>query len=301
MWQAIYPNQYVTAQVNNYGTYTESGGTREDQNTNLTPFTSNTAGTTFWTSTTSRQLKSWGYTYPEIQDWNQTPAQLQANVRQSVNRLYSPGTTNSRRRNGRTSRRDIDSELSGALSMLEPTTTQWYASVSVDNFCVGGPFKLFMFIGPPPSDPTAWGTAMNLVGVQGFFAPVADVGTLPPQIVHSRINLMKSFTLPAYGLLNTVAKVATPFLTKSLQWGVQKADGTVVPNSEIPSLKIDVQETEVTPPKDATSFPTYGNFIKHPEIMSGTCVLHIIPLFISRTLKSTYFFPIETYANPNYR
>lgn len=296
MWQAIYPDQYVTPQVNNYGTFTEGGGTLEDQNTNLTPFTSTTNGSAFWTAANSRDLKSFGYTYPEIQDWNQTPAQLQASVRTAVNNLYNPGgTTTSRRKassrpgprpgprpsfrsgfrpDSRTGLR-TGSRVGGRgtpqfiRSESELTTTQWFATIAVDKYAVGGPFKIFLFIGPPPSDATAWSTAINLVGVQGYFTPVAPVGSKEPFLTHSELNLKKSFNLPSTGVQDTAADTAIPFLSKYLQWGVQNVHGTVVPNSDIPSLNIQVQQQQVDEATDDASFPTFGTSTTHPEITRG--------------------------------
>jgi hypothetical protein len=49
----------------------------------------------------------------------------------------------------------------------------------------------------------------------------------------------------------------------------QKIDGTIVDLSSCPSLKIRVQDEEVTPPEDEHSFPIYGNPTAHPEITEG--------------------------------
>lgn len=328
MWQAIYPDQYVTPHVNNYGTFTEGGGTTEDMNTNLTPFTSNTAGS-FWTAASSRQLSTWGYTYPEIQDWNQTPDQLAASVKASVNSLYNPqGTTATTAVRPATTtaatKTSTNSNFFSVLSTLFPrrgartttaaatTTTPttktstnpnhfsvwsrvfaradpssiatrdtansftgsaWFAHISVDKVAVGGPFKLFMFIGSPPSDPTIWATAWNLVAVQGYFSPVVTPDKIKSQTIYSDINLEKAFGIKPTrwkGVIeSTAATIAIPFLSKWLQWGVQKIDGTVVPNSQIPSLTVHVQEEPVAYQMGLNSFPKYGSPTIHPEITKG--------------------------------
>ena len=61
--------------------------------TALTPFHSDHTGT-LYNSQTARYTSTFGYTYPEIIDWNVTAAQLSSNVRRNLNALLNPtGTT----------------------------------------------------------------------------------------------------------------------------------------------------------------------------------------------------------------
>lgn len=55
----------------------------------LTPFHSDDVGT-LYTSATARSTRTFGYTYPEVVDWNVTATQLSSNVRANVNNLYNP-------------------------------------------------------------------------------------------------------------------------------------------------------------------------------------------------------------------
>jgi tyrosinase len=89
IWQAIYPHSFTSSEVDQYGTYTNKPGVAENINTPLTPFHSDTKGT-FYTSVTARSTRSFGYTYPEVVDWGVTAAQLTANVRKAINKLYNP-------------------------------------------------------------------------------------------------------------------------------------------------------------------------------------------------------------------
>ena len=85
------PDSFIPAEglEDDYGTFTIAPGTTEYSSDGLTPFTSSTTGS-MYTSDTARDLKNWGYTYPEICDWNQTKAQLSATVTAKVNALYNP-------------------------------------------------------------------------------------------------------------------------------------------------------------------------------------------------------------------
>src|SRR5450756_1550021 len=75
LWQAVFPNQYLTPMSEGPGTFALAPGTLDTQYTPLEPFSSNGRGQ-FYTSASSWKTSTFGYTYPEIQDWNQTPAQL---------------------------------------------------------------------------------------------------------------------------------------------------------------------------------------------------------------------------------
>ncbi|KAI9835969.1 MAG: hypothetical protein M1837_003559 [Sclerophora amabilis] len=96
IWQALYPRSYVQPEESQFGTFTTSPGETEDVNTALTPFHTDAQGN-FWTSATSRSPKSFGYTYPELVDWDTTPQRFQANVRAAVNNLYGASVPSSPR------------------------------------------------------------------------------------------------------------------------------------------------------------------------------------------------------------
>lgn len=81
IWQAIYPNSWIEPEVTDVETATIKSGDLLTGETPLKPFHKNAAGD-FWTSTTSRNVAAFGYTYPEIQGG--TPA----STRQAVNTLY---------------------------------------------------------------------------------------------------------------------------------------------------------------------------------------------------------------------
>lgn len=53
----------------------------------LYPFHANE--NTYYTANTARYTRTFGYTYPEIEDWGVSKADLQRNVRRRVNELYN--------------------------------------------------------------------------------------------------------------------------------------------------------------------------------------------------------------------
>jgi len=94
IYQAMYPatqnpNYFLTPYIEYYGSYgiapsqPYGPGPNDTLSTPLSPFSTNSQGTQ-WTSASSQYLETFGYTYPEIQDWNQTPAQLSSSVTAQV-------------------------------------------------------------------------------------------------------------------------------------------------------------------------------------------------------------------------
>ncbi|KAA6415653.1 MAG: hypothetical protein FRX48_00369 [Lasallia pustulata] len=139
MWQAIYPGSYTTPQSDAYGTFTNSPGGIEDIKTLLTPFHSDNSGT-LYTSATARSISSFGYTYPEIQDWNVTTTQLSANVRSAINALYSPSSTPSKQ--PRTN--------DPASSSPTPPDHQWFVNILVTRNALPTGYFIHFFLSPPP-------------------------------------------------------------------------------------------------------------------------------------------------------
>jgi tyrosinase len=253
LWQATYPDAYISSQgvQDPYGTYTIAPGSTDYSSTILTPFTSTAAGD-FWNSDTTRSLSAWGYTYPEINDWNQTKADLAASVTKQVNALYgSQSGANSKKH-----ARDI-----------YPTKTQeWFVDIAVSKFELGSSFSVLIFLGDAPTDSSTWTTATNLAG--SLF-----ISTPPYQrkgaklTTHGEIALKQA--LETAHLSDTSEAGVIDYLTKNLQWRVQKTDGTVVDTSTCLSLKINAKVEDVTYPTSEYGFPSYGNPVEHPEVTEG--------------------------------
>ncbi|OAX83288.1 hypothetical protein ACJ72_02361 [Emergomyces africanus] len=98
LWQALHPESYVEPLVNSGGDFMKKPGTMEDDETPFAPFRD--PDNEFYNAGTARTLSTFGYTYPEIQDWNGvTPEQLARSVRMAVNQLYNrPGDNNKNRK-----------------------------------------------------------------------------------------------------------------------------------------------------------------------------------------------------------
>ncbi|KAK0628971.1 hypothetical protein B0T17DRAFT_488166 [Bombardia bombarda] len=89
MWQAIYyQNSMFTTTSTSSGEFGTPKGTVITADSPLKPFFRDKKGN-FQTSNSVTSIKTFGYTYPEINDWSMTAEGLAVNVRAKVNKLYS--------------------------------------------------------------------------------------------------------------------------------------------------------------------------------------------------------------------
>lgn len=91
------PDSWISPGTEPAGTFTLAYGTPENSNTPLEPFATS-GGSSYYTSDTSRLPNMFGYTYPEIPNWNIPAAQLAAQVTTQIHTLYNP--TNQFRKRG---------------------------------------------------------------------------------------------------------------------------------------------------------------------------------------------------------
>lgn len=92
----------------------------------LTPFHSDDAGT-LYTSETARYTRTFGYTYPEIIDWNVNSSQLSSNVRTKLNALYNP--------TGEATKRSSPMKRAKAAAQYPNAANhQWFVNIRVDKY-----------------------------------------------------------------------------------------------------------------------------------------------------------------------
>jgi tyrosinase len=218
LWQATHPQTFIPAGGLNdaYGTFTIAPSTIEDSATILTPFSTNAVGD-WYTSDTSRYMKTFGYTYPEIQDWNQDATQLAQTVTAKVNALYAPKGRTHRKRHPR--------------DMAATKEHEWFANMGIDkrNLKELGTVSVMVFLGNPPADPSAYKGASNLAGSLTAFVP-PNFSAAHESWTYGEVSLqdvLKKAALPDY----SEATVVT-YLTQHLQWKVQTVCILAVPKKE---------------------------------------------------------------------
>ncbi|DAA75792.1 TPA_exp: Tyrosinase [Trichophyton benhamiae CBS 112371] len=271
LWQAIYPDSYVAQVPNGGGAYMTERGTMEDGNTPLYPFHADDS--TYYTANTARYTKTFGYTYPEIEDWGVSKADLQKNVRRRVNELYNnPSKQAAKRSTVHRRAQRYDSYIQGSNKSQSPSTTesrfeavlddafdmveaigdsisqsldrfdewgvnnmkkQWVIKIRVNKSAVGKPFSIHFFMGNPPKDSNTWRYAPNLIGSYGTF--VHGMGMPNPSMVCGEVPLSPALAalLSTSTILGLDDTVVVPVLTKFLTWRIQDQDGKVIPTEDV--------------------------------------------------------------------
>jgi tyrosinase len=204
IWEVIFPNQYLTSAREGVGTFAIPSGNLDTQSTPLEPFSSNSRGQ-FYTSASSWKTSIFGYTYPEIQDWNQTPAQLKANVTAIINRMYNPRGTFPKR-------------------AATPTaqTKAWSIALNVSRYDLQGEsFTVRVFLGDIPENPEDWPLSGGCAGSFSVFPPPHQGnGPYPTLIAYYEVDLTKG--LSDNGVDPTDVAAVEKWLEGHLNWGVQK-------------------------------------------------------------------------------
>lgn len=194
----------MTQMVEGTGTFSIPQGNLDTQYTSLEPFTSNSRGQ-FYTSTSSWKTSTFGYTYPEISDWNQTSAQLKANVAVTINMMYNGGLPPTKR-----------------AASPSAQTKAWSVALNVSRYDLQGDrFVIRVFLGQVPQNPEDWPTSKSLAGSFSVFPPPHQGdGPYPTIIAYSEVALTKGLTENGVDLTNVEA--VDKWLESNLHWGVQK-------------------------------------------------------------------------------
>lgn len=132
MWQASHPNSqmFTGSYRTNSAMYGTARGTSYTTSYPLKPFYQSSS--TMWTSASSRSTRSFGYTYPEVQDWTMSATDLQRSVIASVNTLYGTSATRAKR---------------SLEARADDTVMQYMAEISVDRADLELPCTIKMYLG----------------------------------------------------------------------------------------------------------------------------------------------------------
>ncbi|CZR60853.1 related to monophenol monooxygenase precursor (tyrosinase precursor) [Phialocephala subalpina] len=242
IWQALNPNSFVVPTTEPFGTFALAQGTQEDETTPLEPFASS-GDAPYYTSDTSRLPSVFGYTYPEMLDWNIPTAQLTANVAATIHTLYNPNN-------------QLTKRAAGSTALVRK---EWFAGVKVNKFDLQGTrFSIQLFLGHVPQNPEEWLNSGNNIGSFTIFPPPnPSGGPIPEVLAYSEYSLVEALTEKGPNMEDVGA--VTEYLKEDLHWRVQKFDGTIVPTNQVPSLVITVQSETVTMGKDNTELPSYSD------------------------------------------
>ncbi|KAF6812602.1 hypothetical protein CMUS01_13023 [Colletotrichum musicola] len=245
MWQAIHYNDKTQTQtIPSPALFATAANTPITADSPLKPFFRDAAGN-FHTGRTASDIKTFGYSYPEIIDWNQSQDDLARQVTVSVNQLYGPGGTNAklkargnRRRSGYAAHKEYT-----ALVDLERSELPLPCSVSV---YVNGEFAGKISVMSMPASGEMHSTvplnkALEKLGTN-MDVPESQAGNGSPAT-------------------NGTAPAVSPedeeiILQKQLSVEIKSIDGTIFPVSSAPSLKVKVELKHVEEAGSLDSLPT---------------------------------------------
>lgn len=231
-----------------------------------------------------RSIKSFGYSYRELPDWQMGPSELAANVRSEVNALYnpSPNSTIHRKAEATRPRSSSIADSFGHVSLdmarkmhVNNLNRQWSISILVDRFPVNTSFCIDFFIGDAPSDVSDWPTAKNLIGTYSQFisanVSMHHTNGFPPGQVHGEISM--THTLAAgvsRGVIRDLSsRSVVPLLRKALNWKARTPAGEEVPMTSLSGLTVSVSTRSVVPRTARDRFPTYGPVQWLPSATAG--------------------------------
>ncbi|KAF2709225.1 Di-copper centre-containing protein [Pleomassaria siparia CBS 279.74] len=269
IYQTRYPNTYVEDSQQVKATYSMVKNSTQGTASVLAPFHMNAKGD-MWTSTTSRNWESFGYTYPELMN---NPSNDTLTL--TINRLYRPQYQGLNKNNTLTTLPPIQN-ITAPPSQNQTQTLNQTAD-AIDWMCeVNMPtdiqnkmtYSVRVFLGEPNANPKLWATDKNYVGqVATLSSPRMDSNmTITANIVLTDM-LAKRFKA---GELKSLEKAAVnEYLQENFYWGIQQVDSTEILRAKAPKgLNVTVLSVPVHLPQSEHEVPRWiGNFTYHPDIV----------------------------------
>jgi tyrosinase len=257
MWQAIYPNAWMAAATEGTGTWTLVRGQTLNSRTPLLPFY-RADGSTPWTSDSSRYTRNLGYSYPDVKDWLYSASDLATTVTRRVNTLYNL--------RGSSRKRSLDNRAP------KRPTREWSIQISAPNNALQGQsYSVILFLGPKPADPFAW--VPESIGSMFVLAQPTPGSSDPSQsALPAQTEVVITEFLQAKGIDTTDVKATKKYIDNNLVWGVQNADGAIIPNEQFKGLKLLVEDDIVKLPENKGQFPKYSDKTQHPDVTPVTPV-----------------------------
>lgn len=178
-----------------------------------------------------RDVKTMGYTYPELQNGGSP-----ASVKKAVNKLYGPSAGRTIKRRSQAKRTTGSIEALGNVvmrafgrSLSSPyeddaadTYTEWIANLRVAQDALDSTFFIYVFLGDFKEDAACWSYDPNLVGKHGVFNSSPDPAKRHDLIVTGTIPLTRTLRRrAAEGKLDLKdEKCVTDYLKANLHWRV---------------------------------------------------------------------------------
>ncbi|KAK4179427.1 putative tyrosinase [Triangularia setosa] len=244
MWQTIYyKNSMFTGNSSSSGQFGTPKGTVITADSPLKPFFRGPSATNdnttaggpleFHTSNTVANISVFGYTYPELPDWN-LPAETRAGqVRAKVNALYGDKAGD----DGATTLDTGPLNRMGKGKIMD----YWMVEMSVERGDLAGllPATVSLFIK---------GEVIGRVSLLGMPCEGVERQEVPVQDVKVGNGTLKDVDRGS----------VVEYLEKEVKVGVTGADGSEIPVANVPSLGVVVLDMEYSPRTNESSFPAFN-------------------------------------------
>lgn len=259
LYQYRYPDTWVEDAAQAKGTFAVAKGAIEGPASPLAPFHMNALGD-MWTSTTSRNWTSFGYTYPELMSSpsNQT-------LTSTINKLYKPATQglNNTDTTAPTPGAGNNSTTNGTTKAID-----WLCEVKMPTD-IQISYSVRAFLGEPDADPKNWPTDPNYVGQ---LASMSSPRMNSDVIVTGNIVLTERLAQKYHsGELKSLNKDdVAAYLKTNFSWRIQALDYSEIPRNNPPAgLNVTVFNVPVSIPETDDEVPTWSGEVEYNTDIKG--------------------------------
>ncbi|KAG6016128.1 hypothetical protein E4U43_004173 [Claviceps pusilla] len=176
----------------------------------------------YWTPSKVASIQGMGYTYEGLEYWRKSPEQLRDDATSIINSLYAPS----------------DNGPWGKRSTTHEENTRYFARIELDRARVERPCTVKIFVDGKQ--------AGKVVVMQQ-----PESGILNGRVaVDHEVHGVFATTPSSNGTVSSIEHL--------VEMEISKPDGTIIPLSTVPSLKLTLEEVTVTPRKSHTELPKPG-------------------------------------------
>jgi len=289
LWMAVHPRVVVTPGKQPGSTQSIPPGSTVDAKTSLTPFRNSAQTVSYHTSAHSYDMSRYGYSYEELDPHREPGDTTRQAIMKHVYDLYSgPPKRNAVVSGAAPVVRGVVDQGAGFVAQAaeagenllaaatgterqESTLTEWGVHVQVKQFELNCSFTILIFLGHPPDDVAEWRASRNYVGSHFVFVNASgdceNCEDRRDDLTEGFVHLTEAVAKMS-GVSSMEVDDVKPYLTSHLEWRVQAVDGSVVPTSQLSSLRVEAFSSPLTFPVGAI-FPVPGKTTYHRGITTG--------------------------------
>lgn len=251
LWQALYPDSYLSNNTSD----------SPNQDTPLNPFRK--TDTQYWTSRLARDVRTFGYTYPEL--INGTREAVVAAINTLYGQMLPPGSGKRKREVTTTDDTVFDGDIGDDddkdyNNNVLATYNDYLVRVKISNKAAKGSFTVCFFFGEPVTDESNYTIDPNFVGCFDVFSR-RGISKAHRKLVNGGFSVTNSL----YNLYGTPAlpdmklKSVRNYLKNNFKWRIvgDESDGL-----DLDGCQISVVGAKVYLSNSIYTLPRWGKFSK---------------------------------------